>query len=564
MLKNRFFNLTCTAALALVLVFALAFFACGTSGTPSQSQVTLETVPFSKGFNFTEWFDRFAVQENNFNFYTEQDFINIKNLGADVIRVPINLYAATTRPDYTIDGELLRQIDRAVDWAEKYQIYIILDNHPYVYLDEGRTAWDPPHTDTSVTAMLKKTWPQLARHFKDRSEYVLYEVMNEPNNISARDWHRVQGEIINDIRKIDQKHTIVVSGVEWSAVNTLYEMTPYADKNLIYTFHFYDPYLFTFQGILNVPAIPFPYDAGRMPNISNHPRDQINYDARNYPRDGNAQAITRQLDKVAEFARKNNVPVYCGEIGVFIQAPAQDRLRWYQTVCGELDRRNIPRTSWDYYGTAGIFNSPHSNDYNSDLTVDVIRAMGYTPPPQRQKEPLRSGFAIYDDNLNSGCIMRNIGSGEPLSLSDTQAADGQYSIRWRSPKQYGYIEISMGNADLSSLAAQGYCLEFKARAERPVRFDIRFSSYDSSTLLKYWFRNFSVDEKLLTPDGRWQTIRIPLRDIRETGSWDDVSRQWKNEQGGFSWNRVRSLDFQAAQDMTGISIWLDSIRIAAP
>lgn len=53
---------------------------------------------------------------------------------------------------------------------------------------------------------------------------------------------------------------------------TLTQMEPYADKNLIYTYHFYEPFLFTHQGAnwtdkitASLKDIPFPYNKDRMP-----------------------------------------------------------------------------------------------------------------------------------------------------------------------------------------------------------------------------------------------------------------------------------------------------------
>ena len=61
-------------------------------------------MPFSRGVNLTNWFQTSSAQQIQFTKFTKQDFINIKSLGCDVIRLPINLHAMTSgSPEYTID-----------------------------------------------------------------------------------------------------------------------------------------------------------------------------------------------------------------------------------------------------------------------------------------------------------------------------------------------------------------------------------------------------------------------------------------------------------------------------
>ena len=53
-------------------------------------------VPFNKGVNLTNWFQSESAGQIQFTKYTKEDFVNIKSLGADVIRLPINLHSMTT------------------------------------------------------------------------------------------------------------------------------------------------------------------------------------------------------------------------------------------------------------------------------------------------------------------------------------------------------------------------------------------------------------------------------------------------------------------------------------
>lgn len=195
---------------------------------------------FTRGVNLTNWFQASSAQQIQFTKFTKQDFINIKSLGCDVIRLPINLHAMTSgSPEYIIDPLFFTFLDSAVSWAEELQIHLLLDNHTF----------DPAaDTDPAIGPVLIKVWTQMADHYKNRSEYIYYEVLNEPHGILDKLWGQIQQSVIDSIRSVDTIHTIIVGPAGWNGYNNLNAMPVYSDTNLIYTFHFYDPFMFTHQG----------------------------------------------------------------------------------------------------------------------------------------------------------------------------------------------------------------------------------------------------------------------------------------------------------------------------
>ena len=95
-------------------------------------------------------------------------------------------------PDYTLDPLFLDFLDQAVDWSEELNIYLILDNHSF----------DPAvSTNPDVENILIKVWSQLAARYKGRSDFLLYEVLNEPHGISDNLWGNIQQSVIDAIRE---------------------------------------------------------------------------------------------------------------------------------------------------------------------------------------------------------------------------------------------------------------------------------------------------------------------------------------------------------------------------
>jgi endoglucanase len=556
----------------LILVIGAFFFAGNLSNgfLGAQVQRAAGNLPFSKGVNFSGWFQGFSAETIQFTRYVEQDFVDAKRLGVDVIRLPVNFQFMTSgAPNYIIDPLLLDLLDIAVDWAEKHQIYLIINNHTYDPNVNGM----PPFNERRDRNILLRIWPQIAERYKDRSEYILYQIFNEPYNISDRNLGRIQGEVIDAIRRIDQKHTIVVGGI-WTSIDGMLAMPAYNDNNLIYTFHFYLPGVFTHQGASwgepradSLRGVPWPFDVNRMPEIpANLRRTWLESELRNYERAGSRAAILAELDRAVAFSRERNVPLICGELGVLMwNAPAEDRIEWYRFVCNALSERNIAWTSWDYYGAFGIFNADRAGlDFNSDLNIELVRAMGFTVPPQRQRIiPVpSSGFTFYDDFVSGEFDFPLWDAGE-VSFFDRQAAEGRFAIRWANAAQYNSLTFRR-EMDLSRLAAVGYVIEFKARTQTSVRFDVRFEMPDTDSSMP-WRIKYTIDERILPPDGRWHTIRIPLRDMQEQGAWVNATQQWHSPRGEFSWRHIASFRIVAEENnLLGRTIWFDSIKVTAP
>jgi len=335
------------------------------------------SVPFTRGINFSKWFESRAFSDIVFERFTEQDFINVKSLGADVIRLPVAFHNFFTGKGSTLEPQLLNYLDAAADWAEKHQIYLIIDNHSFHPTNP---------TDANIDKILIPVWRQLAEHFKNRSNFIIYEVLNEPHGISDERWGEIQGDAIEEIRKIDQKHTIIVGGTNFNSIEKMTKVPAYADNNLIYTFHYYDPHIFTHQGAMwNKPSLaplsdlPFPLGKNSIPKIHETFKGTwVEESLKSYEHDSKFTTMSAALDKASAFSKERDVPVFCGEFGVFmIQSPAEDRVNWYKFVCEELAQRNITWTSWDYFGGFGIFKTEKKGEFPSDLNGDILRVMGF-------------------------------------------------------------------------------------------------------------------------------------------------------------------------------------------
>jgi len=363
------------------LAFLLVTITVGYSQPLKKSKTTDPVEFFHRGVNLTNWFQTSDVHDIAFNKFTKQDFMHIKSLGCDVIRLPINLHAMTSgAPDYTIDPLFYSYLDQAVSWAEELQLRLIIDNHTF----------DPSvSTSTDIGSILEKVWKQMANHYKNRSHYIYYEILNEPHGISNKLWGKIQGHIIDTIRTVDPTHTIVVGGADWNSYNDLQGLPHYADDNLIYTFHFYDPMVFTHQGaswtdpsMVLLSGVPFPYNASRVPVTPTKLKGTwVESSLDNYKNLGTVAHLKKLLDIAAKFKKQRGVPVFCGEFGVYRKnSPNSDRVHWYEQVQKYLEKNGIPWTIWDYEGGFGVFKKNTQDRFGKDLNIPMLQALGFKTP----------------------------------------------------------------------------------------------------------------------------------------------------------------------------------------
>ena len=332
--------------------------------------------PFTKGVNFTNWLEYRPACEIKADYFVRQDFVNARKLGCDVIRLPIHFEKLCREADgFKIPDKILNILDNAVRWSEEQGMYLILDFHNDCAADT--------RTPDDVDKILIPVWEELAARYKDHSDCVVYEIMNEPHGIAIELWNKIILEVFERIRAIDKKHWIIVGGADWNSTAAMKALSDFNDGKVIYNFHYYDPFLFTHQGaswthISRVRDIPFPYDKERMPPLPDDPTEEEIWQFDNYAVAGRLETVMNYFDQYADFSAQRGAPVFCGEFGCFKSVPNDARVGWYRIVAGLLAERGIARTSWDYYGGFGIFNEERGKkpSFPDDLNRELLQALG--------------------------------------------------------------------------------------------------------------------------------------------------------------------------------------------
>jgi hypothetical protein len=142
------------------------------------------------------------------NWITEADFARIKAAGFNHVRLPF-LYDLFDEPGGWA------WIDRAIGWAAKHELYVVLDLHgaPGGQSDDHHTGFKGVNKlfyDEQKVEETKQLWRRIAMRYHNRSTVAAYDLLNEPMGAPDQNslW-RVQGELYKAIRSVDDRHAII-------------------------------------------------------------------------------------------------------------------------------------------------------------------------------------------------------------------------------------------------------------------------------------------------------------------------------------------------------------------
>jgi hypothetical protein len=238
---------------------------------------------------------------------------------------------------------------------------------------------------------LANFWKEFARHMsKFDPEMVFFETMNEPMFLDVPKWYNYQRTILQKMREGAPQHTFIANsnnlqpGDKPGEPESLVVMTPYADPNIIYNFHYYDPMEFTHQGADWVPKygsikyLPYP---STPENCSAALKKISSTDARNRAKAycearWNAGKVDRDFKLAADWAKRYNVRVTVNEFGVLdAVAPSLSRANYMRDVRLSAEKYGFGWTVWAFDDNFG----PTMYDWDDERWTwhpEMLRALG--------------------------------------------------------------------------------------------------------------------------------------------------------------------------------------------
>jgi hypothetical protein len=249
--------------------------------------------------------------------------------------------------------------------------------------------------DPSTVAAWTAGWRAVLALLPDSSR-VAFEPLNEPPNCTAGNevWDAAQLSLYHQIRALRHALKFVVYGHHWGDNTgtdfTSLDPTPYfGDPNILFTFHYYDPFAFTGQGLSwlldgryrYLTGLIWPYDAANAQAVLENAlglveqdpyltagkgatfEQELTADIARYVTSGTPNYLTAQFAKVQDWARANHVnpqQILVGEYGVAqpshntLGEPLSTSPAWFSALLTTVDRMGFAAAVWDLDSGFGI------------------------------------------------------------------------------------------------------------------------------------------------------------------------------------------------------------------
>ena len=309
------------------------------------------------GVNISHWLSQSGKRgEERKNYIVEADFDTIAAMGFDHVRIPIDemqLWDESGNPDV----EAFELLHNAIKWSVKNNLRIIVDLHiirSHYFNAEEKPLW----TDPAEREKLVDLWKQLSLQLKSYPNTMLaYEILNEAVADDAEDWNKLIDKVVTSIRITEPERMIVIGSNRWQNANTFPEVKiPANDKNILLSFHFYTPMAVThhtagwtpfaeYDGPVNYPGLAV--DSSCYKDLSPKALEAMRTYSNGY---FDKKVLAEMMMPAIKVAKEYNLPLYCGEYGIYPTIPEETSLRWYKDVCELFNENNIAYAHWGYKG----------------------------------------------------------------------------------------------------------------------------------------------------------------------------------------------------------------------
>ncbi|HXX68589.1 MAG TPA: glycoside hydrolase family 5 protein [Polyangiaceae bacterium] len=309
-------------------------------------------------------------------------FRAVAKAGFGLVRIPITWTPHMgPAPAYTVDSGWLEHVDEVLGYCRSAGLYCIINVHhdgadgfkavQWLSLKdaEGKTTED---NNAVVRSRFVAVWSQIAKHFANYGEELLFESMNEVHDGYGKPDPRhyaiindLDQQFVNVVRASggnNGKRHLIVPGYNTNIDATIEGFKLPADpvpNRLILSVHYYDPYLFALVGKTQTWGRASPG------------RDDW----------GQEDFVVAQFDKLKSNFIDRGIPVLLGEYGATYQAGFEEYRRYYveYVTKAAVDRGMLP-VYWDNGGSGsggekfGIMDRRTNGVLHPDLMEALRRA----------------------------------------------------------------------------------------------------------------------------------------------------------------------------------------------
>ena len=351
----------------LALVALMTLTAC----TPKTEKTDgVNNFRIKRGTNVSHWLSQSEARGDARRLHIqEDDFERLAQLGFDFVRIPIDEQQFWDESGNKLP-EAWNLLTNALDLARKHNLRAIVDlhiirSHYFNAVNEGDDSGNTLFKSEKAQQELINLWYQLSEALKDYSnDWVAYEFMNEPVADEHEQWNQLVAKVHKALREREPQRTLVIGSNRWQGYETMkFLRVPEGDKNIILSFHYYNPMLLTHYGARWTPI-------GQYKGKVNYPGVLVSkedYEAQSpevkrlLEQDGyltqvwDVNKIREDFKDAIAVAKKYGLQLFCGEWGVYESVDRELAYRWTRDMLTVFDEFDIAWTTWCYDADFGFW-----------------------------------------------------------------------------------------------------------------------------------------------------------------------------------------------------------------
>jgi endoglucanase len=348
----------------------------------------------------------------------EKELALLKAAGFDFVRMPIDPSPFLSEKSAALHDKFFEEVAASVDLITKSGLKVIVDLHALPAGGNRTIGTKEILQDDALfeahTALVKRMAALLMDHIP---ESVALELFNEPtidcDDEGTNDWPAKLKVLHAAARSATSRLTLILSGACWGGSEGLAKLNPkdFADDNVIWSFHSYDPFILTHQGATwtgdfmpHVYGLPFPLHTAGKAELSktlDEIRARIKKDAPKSRRSGHLAYLEEEIAKIAtpeglaaaldkpfaivsDWAKANGInpsDIILGEFGMIRQeygnpvvTPGKTRAAYVKAMAGRAEAAGFMWSVWSYGGAFGLVDGFDGEKAEGDV-VEMVRGM---------------------------------------------------------------------------------------------------------------------------------------------------------------------------------------------
>jgi endoglucanase len=298
---------------------------------------------------------------------TQQMIKDVRAAGFKTIRVPVSWHNHIVKgKTLTIDPKWMARVKQIVDWAIEEDMCVIINiHHDNLSISQMKANYGfalsyNEKIKEQSKLYISAVWAQIAETFADYDNHLVFEVLNEPRDISGEltgnEWWSTEKKVMDVITEYEETAISTIRAAGGKNADRFVMVPGYAGSGAA-------------SEMLSQYTLPQDSVADRL-ILSTHAYSPYNFamsDSKDTTFDEDDQ---KQLDELFSYLKKNyidkGIGVVMGEASASDKNNTQERIKWAHYYFGLAKSAGIPVVLWDNNSTVangGNINSGECHGY---------------------------------------------------------------------------------------------------------------------------------------------------------------------------------------------------------